>query len=90
MQTKRPGLQIEFAGGNEPVHQTGIVVSVATIAVAHHGGMEWHRRFDPGDVILVQRASHPINRIEPCGADRDDFRDQRVVVWRHRVAGINV
>src|SRR5260370_2675233 len=47
-------------------------------------------RFDSTDVVLVQSTSHSIDRIDSCGADCNYFRNQRIVIWRHGVAGINV
>src|SRR5882724_6708629 len=90
MQTKGPHAQVELARGNEAVDQTSVVVSVAKIAVSHHGGMKRHGRFDSADVVLVQSTSHSIDRIDPRGADCNYFRNQRIVIWRHVVAGINV
>src|SRR4030095_2491875 len=52
--------------------------------------MERYGRLDSGDVIFVQRAPHSIDRIDPCSADGDYFRNQRIVIWRHAVARINV
>src|SRR4029450_6912038 len=52
--------------------------------------MERYGGLDSGDVIFVQRAPHSIDRIDPCSADGDYFRNQRIVIWRHAVARINV
>src|SRR6476620_10027346 len=52
--------------------------------------MERYGSFNAGDVILVQRAPHSIDRVDPCSADGDYFRNQRIIIWRHGVAGINV
>src|SRR5262249_20420969 len=52
--------------------------------------MERHGRFDTGDVVLIQSASHSIDRIDSSGTNRNYFRNERIVVWRHAVAGINV
>src|SRR5262245_1287109 len=52
--------------------------------------MERYGGLNAGDVIFVQSASHSIDRIDPCGTDRDYFRNQRIVVWRHGVSGIYV
>src|SRR6478609_4278729 len=52
--------------------------------------MERYGSLDTGDVILVQRAPHSIDRVDPCGADGDYFRNQRIIIWRHGVAGINM
>src|SRR6185503_4504081 len=45
---------------------------------------------DAGNVVLVQSASHSVDRVDPRRADGNDFRNQRIVKWRHGVAGINV
>src|SRR5207247_11266079 len=45
---------------------------------------------DAGYVILGERPSHAIDCIDPCRTYGDYFRDQRVVVRRHGVAGINM
>ena len=52
--------------------------------------MKRHSRFDSADVVLVQSTSHSIDRIDSRGADCNYFRNQRIVIWRHGVAGINV
>src|SRR5689334_9102390 len=90
MQTKGPRAQAKLARINKAVDQTRVVVSAAEIAIPHHGGVKRHGRFDSGDVILVQSSSHSIDRIDPCGTNRDYFRNQRIVIWRHGIAGINV
>src|SRR5215211_4728457 len=90
MQTKRSRAQAELAPGNQAVDQASIVVPVAEISIPHHGGMKWHCGFDSSDIVLVQSASHSIDRIDSCGTNRNYFRNQRIVIWRHGVAGINV
>ena len=52
--------------------------------------MKRHRSLNTGNVVLVQRAAHSIDCIDPRGADRNYFRNQRVVVRRNGVAGIDV
>jgi len=52
--------------------------------------MKRHSRFDSADVVLVQSTSHSIDRINSCGPDCNYFRNQRIIIWRHGVAGINV
>src|SRR5215208_5756542 len=52
--------------------------------------MKRHSRFDSADVVLVQSTSHSIDRIDSRGADCNYFRNQRIVIWRHGIAGINV
>ena len=52
--------------------------------------MKRHSRFDARNVILVQCPAHSINCIHPCGADRNYFGNQRVIVRRHGVPCINV
>src|SRR5215217_3218298 len=90
MQTKRPRAQAELARGNEPVDQASIVVSVTEISIPHHGSMKWHRGFDSSDIVLIQSPSHSIDCIDSCGTNRNYFRNQRIVIWRHAVAGVNV
>src|SRR5215472_18172943 len=90
MQTKRPRAQAELAGCYQAVDQTSVIIPVAEIAIAHHRGMERYGGLNAGDVIFVQSASHSIDRINPCGTDRNYFRNQRIIVWRHGVSGINV
>ena len=34
----------------------------------------------PGDVIFTERPAHALDGIDPCRADGDYFRNQRVVV----------
>src|SRR5262245_10414617 len=52
--------------------------------------MKRHSGLNTGDVVLVERAAHSIDGIDPRRTDGNYFRDQRIVIWRHRVAGINV
>ena len=52
--------------------------------------MKRHRGFDAGDVIFVKRAAHPFDGVDSGRAHRDDFCDQRIVIRRHSVTGVNV
>src|SRR6266446_8115423 len=52
--------------------------------------MERYGGFNARDVVLVQRAPHSIDRIYTGRTDRNYLRNQRVIVRRHGVAGINV
>src|SRR5215831_3762045 len=52
--------------------------------------MKRHSRLNAGDVVLVQRTAHSIDGIDPRRTDRNYFRNQRIVIRRHSVAGINV
>ena len=56
--------------------KSGIVISGAEFSVAHNGGVKRHGGLDAGDVILVERASHAVDGIDPRRAHRDDFCDQ--------------
>src|SRR4029450_13315966 len=52
--------------------------------------MKRHGGFNAGDVVLVRRAAHSIDGIYAGRADRNYLGNQRVIVWRHGVTGINV
>ena len=48
--------------------------------------MERLRRDDTGDVQLLERTSHPADRLQAVGAVDDELREQRIVVQPHLVA----
>ena len=52
--------------------------------------IEGYRRLNSLDFEFRERAFHAGNRFVPVPAERDEFRDERVVMRRHPIAGVNI
>src|ERR1700724_1527460 len=82
--------QLEIVRGHYSLDKTGIVFHIAEFRAAHDSGMKRDRRFNSGNVILVERQPHAIDRGCARGADRNYFRDHRIVIRRHDVASVSM
>src|SRR3989440_12618870 len=90
MQSNRPRSEIKFARRHHSLNESGIVISAAEFAVAHDSGVKRHGGLDAGDVILVESAPHPLDRMDPRAPPPDDSCDQRIVIRWHGVSGITL
>src|ERR1700693_860352 len=82
--------QLEIVRGHYSFNKTGIVFPISEFRAAHDSGMKRDRCFNSGNVILVERSPHAIDRGCPRGADGNYFRDHRIIIWRHDVASVSV
>src|SRR6266705_4066612 len=82
--------QLEIVRTHYPFDKTGVVFSVAEFGAAHDGGMKRNGRFDSRDVIFIQSPAHAIDGGNAARANSDDFRDHRIVIWRHDVASVSM